>query len=393
MVSKSVSNCCVSERPPHLKRDKRNGTWLYRRVIPPRLRSAFGGKSEIIRSLGTSTERFTDREFKRAYALVKADVEEQLRLSENPAVSLTERDEFGLMKELLLAYEMQGAPGSPLERQMAEALVVRPSETTIERSERLLVADKQVTYLLLGQVLGRLGIQLNLQQIERVVHSFDEHKVSLLSKRREELLNLNFNSVGGVLEQLPEAPSHITSWEQLREAWIEKRGGRRTDAGLGLSPGSINRAEQHWTELQTLNRIVNPSDLTTEMVRKWIQWMRGQVVPTTVLSNLKLIKAILKTGVAEGLLKENVAETLTVTAEEVEGYLPFTEEEIHRILKATENHLVDYQKWLPRLALYSGARIEELAQLRKKDVRTINGVLCLDIVHRPQDKLPTFLKG
>ena len=49
--------------------------------------------------------------------------------------------------------------------------------------------------------------------------------------------------------------------------------------------------------------------------------------------------------------------------------------------------------WLPRLALYSGARIEELAQLRAEDVREINGVMCLDFVYRPEDPLPTFLKG
>jgi integrase len=38
-----------------------------------------------------------------------------------------------------------------------------------------------------------------------------------------------------------------------------------------------------------------------------------------------------------------------------------------------------YQKWLPLLGLYTGARLEELAQLYREDVREVDGVWCLDI--------------
>ena len=59
------------------------------------------------------------------------------------------------------------------------------------------------------------------------------------------------------------------------------------------------------------------------MVRQWIQWMQERLVPTTVMCNLKIIQAVLRVGVAEGLLESNVAEHLKVVREETEGFVPF----------------------------------------------------------------------
>jgi len=429
MVSNLVSHSAMSERPPHLKRDNRNGTWIYRRVIPPRLRSAFDGKAAIVRSLGTSTDRLNSREFKRAYEKAKAEVDQMLRTAAAQAVPLTQRDTYGLMRELIQAIEASGAadrvislpdPPDPTELlRNARTFPVISELTGDEEESRLAIKvllqqlaqyqaqesktleaidaaerfDANVTKKLLEHSLEKLGIRLTEQQKSDFLQEFEKNKQVLLEARSKELKDLNFNSIGGILEKLPEPPSHITSWQQLRDSWIDLRGGRRSDDGLGLSDASVSRAEQHWSELQMLSRVANPSDLTTEMVRKWIRWMKGRVDPGTVLSNLKLMKAILRAGVAEGLLKENVAETLTVSVEYVEGYVPFTDDEVKKILIATRSAGLDYQKWLPRLAIYTGARIEELAQLRREDIRTVNGVLCFDIVHRPKDELQTFLKG
>ena len=35
--------------------------------------------------------------------------------------------------------------------------------------------------------------------------------------------------------------------------------------------------------------------------------------------------------------------------------------------------------WLPLLALYTGARLEELGQLRKKDIKESNGIWYINI--------------
>lgn len=415
----------VAGKPPYLRRDRRNGTWNYRRTIPPKLRSALGGKREFIRSLGVSTDRFTSREFRRAYAAADAEAEALFRNAERPPLAMTQRDSFGLMREMLLSLEMGTA--QPQQRAIAPTvdyqaelqklqrdLVVTelsddPQETRLAITHALQlqelmkqrlrslqaaeVEEQNITAQVLEQTLNRLGLQLTPQQQLEFLAVYEQHKDQLLKKRAQELTDLNFNSVGGVLEQLPEPPRRVTTWETLREAWITRKGGRRSQGGKGLAEGSIHRADKHWSEIQMLTQVANPTDLTTEMVRTWIQWMQKRLVPTTVLSNLKIMKAVFRVGVAEGLLEENVAEHLTVSPEAVEGYVPFEPEEIRLILEATAETEIDYQKWLPRLALFSGARIEEIAQLRRQDVREINGVMCLDFVHRPEDPLPTFLKG
>jgi len=46
-----------------------------------------------------------------------------------------------------------------------------------------------------------------------------------------------------------------------------------------------------------------------------------------------------------------------------------------------------WQYWLPRIAIYSGMRLEEITQLYIKDIVTYNGVLCFDINNSDDKKL------
>ncbi|TVM17091.1 hypothetical protein DPQ33_09835 [Oceanidesulfovibrio indonesiensis] len=62
---------------------------------------------------------------------------------------------------------------------------------------------------------------------------------------------------------------------------------------------------------------------------------------------------------------------------------PFTEDDL-RNLFAPEAYAEETRKsparfWMPLLALYTGARIEELAQLHLSDIKSIDGVLVIDI--------------
>ena len=380
-----------ANRPPFLRRDARNSIWLYRRPIPENLRQALGGKKEFVRSLGVSTDRFTSKEFRRAYAKAESEAEALFKQVQAPVLALTDRDRFGLMRELLLAYEMTDQQA--LIERRDKAVPRLPGESDAQWTQRQLIADVSIDVLLLNEVVQRLKLTLTPAQASDLLVEFQQHKDVLLQTRSKELKEFNFNSVGGILERLPEPPSQVITWEALRNAWITRKGGRRSEGGRGLAEGSIDRADKHWSEIQLLTQVANPTDLTTDMVRQWIKWMQERLVPTTVLSNLKIMKAVLRVGVSEGLLEENVAENLMVIPEEVEGYLPFEPQEVRLILDATTDVDLDYMHWLPRLALYTGARIEELAQLRGEDVREINGVQCLDFVHRPEDELPTFLKG
>ena len=383
-----------ANRPPHLKKDRRTGIWSYIRVIPAAQRAAHKGKTSIRRSLGTSSDRFSSREFKEAYRRARAEVEAELKGSELPAIALTERDRYGLIKEMLLMYEHQGASGSPLAAGYGLALQQIEGESLLSRLQSLQRMEMQLDSQFLSGVLERIGVQLTADQQASVLKEFGEHKLALMLKRQGELQQFNFNSVGGILEQLPDAPTRTTPWSVLKQAWIDRRGGQVEVDGAGITEGTIHRAQTHWEEIQRLSSVMHPTDVTTEMVRQWIQWQKGRgLVPGTVKSNLAIIKAIWSAGVAEGLLEEDVTKTLSVQAESVDGYQPFEPKELLKIFDYCSTLKIDYQRWLPVLGLYSGARIEELSQLRKGDIREINGVRCIDIVHQPSDELPTFLKG
>ena len=139
---------------------------------------------------------------------------------------------------------------------------------------------------------------------------------------------------------------------------------------------------------------MNPTDLTTEMVRQWIQVMRARgLAPATVKSQVKLIKAILDIGVSEALLDTNAAKTLKLSGGSSTGYKPFTSKQVHQIFQATAEANIDYQYWLPRIGLYTGARIEELAQLTSEDVCEVEGIKCIWMKHEPDAEYPKQLKG
>ena len=163
----------AGERPPHLKKDSRNGTWIYRRTIPPNLRAALGGKREFVRSLGTGTDRFTSKAFRRAYEAARAEAEALLNAAEHPQTALTERDRFGLIRELLLAYEMTDQQAMIDRRN--KALPPVPGESSEQWIQRQAIADAQIDVLLLNEVTQRLKLTLTAAQATEILVQFQQH--------------------------------------------------------------------------------------------------------------------------------------------------------------------------------------------------------------------------
>ena len=67
-------------------------------------------------------------------------------------------------------------------------------------------------------------------------------------------------------------------------------------------------------------------------------------------------------------------------------YRPFTTEDLEAIFSITpyaKDKLKEPSKfWVPILALYTGARLEELCQLHKEDIRKVGGLWCVDLDKR-----------
>ena len=117
-----------------------------------------------------------------------------------------------------------------------------------------------------------------------------------------------------------------------------------------------------------------------------------KLAPATTKKALTMISTLFRFGVEQGLCQSNpLSDGLTrVTrkADQTLGRLPYTSEQIVTLLTAASK-LEGARRWLPWLAAFTGARVEELGGLRVQDVRQEQGVWCLDIQPTADRRLKT----
>lgn len=105
----------------------------------------------------------------------------------------------------------------------------------------------------------------------------------------------------------------------------------------------------------------------------------------TVNNHLNKLSAFFRWAQEQGYVEINPFEGLTIKIDDraKDDVLPFEPAELQKIFHAplyTEHrYRRAWQFWLPLLGLFTGARLEELCQLRMVDIREIDGVWCLDI--------------
>ena len=90
-----------------------------------------------------------------------------------------------------------------------------------------------------------------------------------------------------------------------------------------------------------------------------------------------------------GYVSKNVFKGLTIRQKQSTGSprKPFSKEQIELILRTiirNEQGTIkkDHQKWGPLIGIFTGARLNEISQLRLEDIREVDGVWCFDINER-----------
>ena len=108
--------------------------------------------------------------------------------------------------------------------------------------------------------------------------------------------------------------------------------------------------------------------------------------PGTVEDDIRNAGAVCKWGVTNRFLPSNPFDGLAPKAPRtLASREPYSDEEARHILSAAREEK-GWLRWGPWLLCFTGARIGELAELRRKDVREENGVSFLDI--RPHEVRP-----
>jgi len=107
--------------------------------------------------------------------------------------------------------------------------------------------------------------------------------------------------------------------------------------------------------------------------------------PATVNKHLVRLSSLFKYAVLNGMMEHNPATEMQIKIKkrDDEHRAAFSDENLDKLFKSKEYvddiHTHSFQFWIPILALYTGARLEELAQLHLEDIRKVEGVWCLDI--------------
>jgi integrase len=107
----------------------------------------------------------------------------------------------------------------------------------------------------------------------------------------------------------------------------------------------------------------------------------------TVQKLLNALRSVLSWAVKQGYLDVNPAAGITQVATQAnpeDRRLPYSTEDLRKLFAVPRKPGVDH--WLPWLALYTGARLEELGKLRPQDVLQDDGVSYLDITGKLKTK-------
>jgi integrase len=302
---------------------KRGDVFIYRRMVPPRLRSIIG-KREWKVSLGTGDLAVAQRRLPAIVAEVERELKEAEAGRKNPAV---------------LAYR--------LTQEWKQLRAQRPAtkhEGSEEDEEDAI--DSHIIMLLERNNLdpGQRATLEALLKRRDGDEGADNPPLSILFERYY------------AERKLP--PKTKLEWEGVCRRFCEIIGG-------DLPARAVTQAHvRHFkTTLLTVTSKRTGKAMAPATVQKW----------------LNALRSVLSWGKSEGYLAVNPAEGITVStkADPEDGRQPYSAEDLRTLFsrdacEARKDRSAD--TWLPWLALYTGARLEELGQLRVSDVREEEGV-------------------
>ncbi|HXR86178.1 MAG TPA: site-specific integrase [Stellaceae bacterium] len=106
----------------------------------------------------------------------------------------------------------------------------------------------------------------------------------------------------------------------------------------------------------------------------------GEIGPTTIENHLIVVQTLLNWAFENKRIPTR-PEPVKYKAKKAQGTRKrgYTDAEAKRILLAARAETKPYRRWLPWIAAFNGARIEEIAGAFVPDIEKINGIVCLHI--------------
>lgn len=164
----------------------------------------------------------------------------------------------------------------------------------------------------------------------------------------------------------------LCAYEELHGFWVKSAINRRPTT-----------EDDYWKVLKSFADMTGRKILA-DITRKDVVQFRDAMLQaglsaTTAAHKVSILKTLFNVGISNELLSINPASQVRTQKHDGKTRVAFAADDLARIFNSaiyTDGYLPqvggrDACYWLPLLALYSGARVEELAQLLVKDVRYV----------------------
>ena len=389
--------------------DNVKGRWKFRKVIPARLRPHIDGNiTEFVRWLGEGACQ-PGPDILRMYAAYAAECNAMIEVAEKRAsgrfddlnaetiahIIATARSELLEEDEEARFDETENALFEAVREQLSDVAFVANPDPDRRWNERQEELEATLALWRHEYARGRISDFVAEEALDRCsAHGLYVDPASIgfrrLAKAYLALLietgEASLKRQRGELVQTPEPPAP-KQVEQLRGVPDQ------TITGL---------VADWWKEAKAAGRSVSTHEAYERVARQFAEYLQhddanvvskadvirfkdhrlGQgAAPKTVKdSDLAGLRSLFRWGVANGRVKENPAEGVSVIAPKKAQTRPkgFTDEEAKAILTHASGHgqqpgegvkIAAAKRWVPWLCAYTGARLGEMVQLRRKDLR------------------------
>ena len=366
-----------------------NGIYRFRAYVPEPLRPYFGNRREVVQSLRTRDREEAKRRLRQAETAFKQRCKQaraelaksrlpprRVELDDVLSDQLIQLALHHILYNGLSFIDQRGALQPEGLERMVEGLreaYARGGDPDIE-ARFLRFFEKVLNITLDRQQAGYALFQRRmLYRVTTLVQNLARH---VRDPFAEELPNI----------PLPEALLARYSGpggraiDDLYEAWVKQDPTR--------PPATLRAVRRVLDDLMAVTGKSYAAEIDRRDVRAFVEHLQEDIGnhPATITKKVHMIGAVFNNAVRQDLLPNSPFRHLALPrAKRARAKRkPFTVPLLQRIFSSSlytaqrYDHRPAY-RWLPLLALYQGARLEELAQLRVADVIDSGGICCLRI--------------